>query len=197
MSRHLDCAKYLMVPARRVTIIFILSDIATFLIQVSILLSSLIIAAGGSLSLSANDLKTNQAGSHIFLAGLALQLASFLTFACIYLIFLYRVRRHAPEIWIKDAGKKWYKDWRTLGGALLISCLGIQVSPHPEKSLLHLSSSWAYRFDQSTVRLSYHKASIHYHSSWLLQFTFPSGLDNSYHHMKRYLGSRRRKLLAA
>ena len=40
MSRHLDCAKYLMIPARRVTIIFILSYIATFLIQVSILLSS-------------------------------------------------------------------------------------------------------------------------------------------------------------
>lgn len=37
MSRHLDCAKHLMVPARRITIVFISSDITTFLIQVSIL----------------------------------------------------------------------------------------------------------------------------------------------------------------
>lgn len=35
MARHLDCARYLIVPARKIAIIFIASDITTFLIQVS------------------------------------------------------------------------------------------------------------------------------------------------------------------
>lgn len=35
LARHLDCSQHLVVPARRITIIFISSDITTFLIQVS------------------------------------------------------------------------------------------------------------------------------------------------------------------
>ena len=34
LASHLDCSKYLLVPARRITLIFIASDISTFLIQV-------------------------------------------------------------------------------------------------------------------------------------------------------------------
>jgi hypothetical protein len=34
LARHLDCSQYLLVPARRITIVFISSDISTFLIQV-------------------------------------------------------------------------------------------------------------------------------------------------------------------
>jgi len=117
LARHVDCSKYLLVPAKRITIIFIASDISTFLIQ----------AVGGTLSISANDSKANKAGSHIFLAGLALQFLSFFTFTCIYLTFLYRVHKRQPEIWTMDSGKKWYWDWRTLAGALFVSCIGILI----------------------------------------------------------------------
>jgi hypothetical protein len=82
---------------------------------------------GGSLSASANNSSANENGTHIFLAGLALQLLSFLTFTCIYLLFLYRVWSIRPDVWTIDARKNWYWDWRALAGALTISCFGILV----------------------------------------------------------------------
>jgi len=117
MARYLGTDSHLLIPARRITVVFIVSDIATFLIQ----------AAGGSSTVSANDQKRIEVGQHIFLAGLALQLLSFLIFTIIYIRFLLRVRRYEPAIWSKDAGKKWYIDWRSLAGALFVSCIGILV----------------------------------------------------------------------
>jgi uncharacterized membrane protein YbhN (UPF0104 family) len=117
LSRFLGCDEYLLVSPRRITTVFISSDITTFLIQ----------AAGGSLSISANDPHGAQNGSHIFLGGLAAQLASFLVFTCIYAVFLFRVRKRNPAIWMKDQDKPWYHDWRALAGALGISCVGILV----------------------------------------------------------------------
>ncbi|KAH7920174.1 RTA1-domain-containing protein [Leucogyrophana mollusca] len=116
IARYLDCAEYLLVPSQRITAIFVTSDITTFMIQ----------AAGGGISVS-NNISTALAGEHIFLAGLALQLASFFTFTCIYCCFLYRVHKHKPEIWAKDRGGTWYRDWRVLAGALSLSCVGILV----------------------------------------------------------------------
>ena len=40
LARHVDCSKYLLVPAKRITIIFIASDISTFLIQVRVFVYS-------------------------------------------------------------------------------------------------------------------------------------------------------------
>ena len=63
----------------------------------------------------------------IFLAGLALQLASFVVFVLIYLLFLYRVHKHKPSAWNQDKGMAWYKNWLSLAGALSLSCVGILV----------------------------------------------------------------------
>lgn len=104
---------------------------------------------GGSISASAkNDVAKAQAGAKVragsvpcmphdslfahaqlFLAGIALQLISFLFFTLLYLRFLWRIRRYEPQIWSRDAvaGKHWSKDWRSLAGAMVISCIGILV----------------------------------------------------------------------
>jgi len=117
LARHLRCDKYLLVTPRRITIVFISSDITTFLIQ----------ACGGALSISANDEPLALAGSRIFLAGLALQLLSFSIFSCIFITFLYRVQKHEPEIYIRDRDIVWYKDWRTLARVMVLSCIGILI----------------------------------------------------------------------
>ncbi|KAE9410615.1 RTA1-like protein [Gymnopus androsaceus JB14] len=117
LARYLRCDKYLLVTPRRITITFISSDITTFLIQ----------ACGGALSISANDEPLALAGSRVFLAGLALQLLSFSIFTCIFLVFLYRVRKYEPEIYTKDQGLVWYKDWRALTGIMIVSCIGILI----------------------------------------------------------------------
>ncbi|KII95141.1 hypothetical protein PLICRDRAFT_96258 [Plicaturopsis crispa FD-325 SS-3] len=117
LARHVSCDDYLMISPRRITIVFVSSDITTFLVQ----------GAGGGISSSANDVKSVKLGSHIFLAGIALQLASFFVFTCVYLVFLYRVRTRSPAAWTMDQGKPWYRDWRSLAGALLVSCVGILI----------------------------------------------------------------------
>lgn len=60
--------------------IFVGSDVVTFLIQ----------AAGGGLS-TAQDAKLRDVGSKVFLAGIALQLASFAFFTGVYIMFAWRV----------------------------------------------------------------------------------------------------------
>ena len=64
----------------------------------------------------------------IFLAGLSAQLLSFVLFAYIYAVFLYRVWKHSPAMWTRDNDKVWYKSWLALAGALVISCICILVS---------------------------------------------------------------------
>jgi len=118
LALDLNAAEHLRISPRRITPLFVASDITTFLIQ----------AAGGSISISSNDLKTNKLGSNVFLAGLALQLLSFAIFTCMYLRFLFLVRRHSPEVWRRDGNSRlWYADWRTLACAFLVSCAGILV----------------------------------------------------------------------
>jgi len=118
LALDLNAAEHLVISPRRVTPLFVASDITTFLIQ----------AVGGSISISSNDLKTNKLGSNVFLVGLALQLASFAIFTCMYLRFLFLVRRHRPEVWTRDGSfRLWYADWRTLACAFIVSCAGILV----------------------------------------------------------------------
>lgn len=116
MSRWLKCDAHLWIRAKRITLVFVLSDVVTFLIQ----------AAGGSTSTS-NNPDTALAGSRIFLAGLALQLLSFLFFTILYARFIYRVYKHEPQVWAQDSGKPFYHDWRALAFALGLSCLGILI----------------------------------------------------------------------
>jgi len=117
LSQYIDCNESLLLRPSRITRVFISSDISTFLVQ----------AAGGAISASSNNEKAAKTGSRVFLVGLALQLASFSVFTYIYLVFLYRVRKFKPEVWTSDREKPWYSDWRTLAGALLISCVGILI----------------------------------------------------------------------
>ncbi|KAJ8086698.1 hypothetical protein PM082_005521 [Marasmius tenuissimus] len=148
LASHLSCDRHLLVSPRRVTIIFVASDVITFLIQ----------AAGGGTT-TANDLDLIRIGSKIFLAGLALQLASFVVFTAMYLIFLYRVYSYDRDVWEMDKSKKWYNDWRTLGAMLFVSCIGILIRSVFRTVELsegfggHLSTTEAYFYTLDTLPL--------------------------------------------
>ncbi|KIM68753.1 hypothetical protein SCLCIDRAFT_13511 [Scleroderma citrinum Foug A] len=116
IAKFLACGEYVPLPLNKVTLVFVLSDIFTFLMQ----------AAGGSLSISQNA-NVAISGSHIFLAGLVLQLASFLVFFSIFVRFLYKIYTLRPDIWTRDQTRHWFWDWRTLAGALTVSSIGILV----------------------------------------------------------------------
>jgi len=117
LAAYLRADKHLIIRPDRVTKVFLTSDIVTFLIQ----------ATGGALATSAEAVERARIGSKIFLAGLALQMASFALFSLMYAIFLYKLHRHSPAIWNAHAQRPWYDDWRALGGALALSCIGITV----------------------------------------------------------------------
>ncbi|KAI0347275.1 RTA1-like protein [Trametopsis cervina] len=118
LARSLDGDAHLLIRPQKVTLIFVSSDITTFLIQ----------AVGGSITSAAHDdVKKNQAGTRIFLAGLAIQLVSFAFFTLLYLRFLYRVHKYEPQVWMRDAHKSWFRDWRSLAAALVVSCIGVLV----------------------------------------------------------------------
>lgn len=97
--------------------IFLSSDVITFLIQ----------AAGGGISIGANDTKGAKLGSNVFLAGLAIQLLSFLLFTCLFIVFVWRVRKFEREVWGMDGGREWWRDWRALAVAVAFSCVGILI----------------------------------------------------------------------
>jgi len=150
LARYLEADRHLLVNPRRITIVFISSDITTFLIQ----------AAGGSVSIASNTPSVILAGSHIFLAGLVLQLASFLVFTCIFFVFIHRVRTHEPAIWKVDAGKKhWFRDWRTLVGAMIFSFIGIlirsgyRVAELSQGFFGHLATTEAFFYGLDTIPL--------------------------------------------
>ncbi|KAI0318696.1 RTA1-like protein [Amylostereum chailletii] len=117
LARHVNAGQYLVIRPERVMITFLISDIVTFLIQ----------AAGGGVSIGANSADVAKTGSNIFLGGLVIQLVSFVTFTAVFLLFLYRVRKFEPKTWARDAGLPWYHDWRALVGAMLLSCVGIII----------------------------------------------------------------------
>jgi len=116
LSTHLSCTEHVLLPVRRLTRIFLTSDITTCLIQ----------AVGGSMGVIPSP-SVALIGSHIFLAGLVIQLASFLTFSCIYARFLHRICTLKRDVWERDKGQPWYLDWRALAGAMFVSCIGILV----------------------------------------------------------------------
>ncbi|KAG2042784.1 RTA1 like protein-domain-containing protein, partial [Suillus americanus] len=64
IAREIDCVHRVLIPVRRLTLTFVLSDVTTFVIQ----------AAGASITTSTNY-SFALTGRHIFLAGLVLQLA--------------------------------------------------------------------------------------------------------------------------
>ncbi|KAL4251780.1 hypothetical protein ABKN59_004600 [Abortiporus biennis] len=117
LAMWLKCGQYMLVPAEKITKFFVLSDVFTFGIQ----------STGSSLMISKTQ-TTSQIGTHMFLAGLILQLVSFAFFTILYVKLLFSVYKFQPRIWSKDCGnKEWYNDWRSLAFALCLSCFGIIV----------------------------------------------------------------------
>ncbi|KAK8866017.1 hypothetical protein IAR55_001168 [Kwoniella newhampshirensis] len=84
---------------------FIVSDVITFLIQ----------AAGGGLSISKNY-KTAEMGGHIFLAGIAAQMASFILFTVMWAVFGYRAYTLDKDLWSRTG-------WKSLYWALGFTCI--------------------------------------------------------------------------
>ncbi|CDO75869.1 hypothetical protein BN946_scf184672.g2 [Trametes cinnabarina] len=116
LARYLKSHRHLLIPPQRITVVFVVSDITTFLIQ----------AAGALLSISKNQ-KLSKTGEHIFLAGLVLQLISFALFVILALRFLFRIKTMDPHVWAVDAEKPWHRDWRMLGSVLIVSSIGILI----------------------------------------------------------------------
>lgn len=105
---HIDGERFLRpLKPRLVSRVFIISDVVTFLIQ----------AAGGGLSIS-TTISTAEAGGHIFLAGLAAQLASFTLFSLAWLLCSYRMVREDRKRWDENVG-----NWKSLYFALGFSAI--------------------------------------------------------------------------
>jgi hypothetical protein len=116
LAGEIDCAHHILLPVRRLTLIFVLSDVTTFVIQ----------AVGASMSTSKVQ-SSASLGLHIFLAGLIMQLVSFVFFCAIYARFLYRVYTEEQDVCVRDSKQPWYNDWRTLAAALVVSCIGLLI----------------------------------------------------------------------
>lgn len=103
---HLDAPQYLRpFKAKAISWTFITSDIVTFLIQ----------AAGGGLSIS-KQVPTAAAGGHVFLAGIAAQMASFLLFSSLWAMFAIRAYAQDKVLWRKTG-------WKPLHWALGFTCI--------------------------------------------------------------------------
>ncbi|KAF8138532.1 RTA1-like protein [Boletus edulis] len=109
LAKHISCSTHVLLPVQKLTFVFVSSD-----------------PPGGGLSVTHNQAQ-RQRGSHIFLAGLVLQLVSFTLFSGIYVRFLYRVYTLERGVWERDKAEPWYRDWRTLAVTLTISCIGILI----------------------------------------------------------------------
>ncbi|KAI0762726.1 RTA-like protein [Fomes fomentarius] len=116
LARYIDSNAHLLIPPKRITVVFVASDITTFLIQ----------ATGAGIAITKDPILSKK-GERIFLTGLALQLVSFFLFVLVVVRFLYRVKTMEPKTWVKDANKRWHSDWRFLSGVLLVSSAGVLV----------------------------------------------------------------------
>ncbi|KIJ56800.1 hypothetical protein M422DRAFT_197995 [Sphaerobolus stellatus SS14] len=120
LAVHLNSSQHLLIAPRYITRVFIASDVTTFLIQ----------ATGGGVSVAGSNsghLQTAAVGSNIFVAGLAIQWASFGFFTIVYFLFIYRVWKYNPAAWNPSPKPVWWKHWRTLAIALVFTCVGILI----------------------------------------------------------------------
>ncbi|KAI0342093.1 RTA1-domain-containing protein [Trametopsis cervina] len=120
LVQWLKAEKHLLIRPSRVTAVFVCSDVITFLVQ----------GSGGGISASAREnVSMAQLGSHVFFAGLILQLISFSLFTVMLIVFLLRMRTKERATWSRDAdyGLPWHKDWRSFAFAMFFSCIGVLV----------------------------------------------------------------------
>ncbi|KAG2056369.1 RTA1-domain-containing protein [Suillus hirtellus] len=116
LAGEIDCAHHVLLPVKRLTLIFVLSDVTTFVIQ-----------AGGASLTTSKVQSSASTGLHIFLIGLIMQLVSFVFFCAIYARFLYRVYTEEEDVCMRDSKQPWYNDWRTLAATLLVSSIGLLI----------------------------------------------------------------------
>ncbi|KAG1892392.1 RTA1-domain-containing protein [Suillus subluteus] len=116
LASEIDCAHHIWLPVRRLTLIFVLSDFTTFVIQ----------AIGASMTTSTVQ-SSASLGLHIFLVGLIMQLVSFIFFCATYARFLYKVYTEEQDVCMRDSKQPWNNDWRTLAAALAVSCVGLLI----------------------------------------------------------------------
>ncbi|OXG79187.1 integral membrane protein [Cryptococcus neoformans A2-102-5] len=83
--------------ARHISWIFIASDIITFLIQ----------GAGGGLSASGSN-DSAELGANLFLAGITIQMVSFIFFSCVWILFGIRVFTGDKQLWHREGWKPLY-----------------------------------------------------------------------------------------
>ncbi|KAF9020694.1 RTA1 like protein-domain-containing protein [Rhodocollybia butyracea] len=117
-----DC---LLISSRRITKIFVWSDVITFWIQ----------AAGGGLSAEAS---LSKVGTDIAMAGLILQLISYSLFTLLLVMFGFKVRSKYPQAWQVRDGEKLFAvagpfrispitNWKILYFTMCVTCVGILV----------------------------------------------------------------------
>ncbi|KAG2086236.1 RTA1 like protein-domain-containing protein [Suillus discolor] len=116
LAGEIDCAHHVLLPVKRLTLIFVLSDVTTFVIQ-----------AGGASLTTSKVQSSASTGLHIFLIGLIMQLVSFGFFCAIYARFLYRVYTEEQDVCMRDSKQPWSNDWRTLAAALSVSSIGLLI----------------------------------------------------------------------
>ncbi|KAG9082277.1 hypothetical protein FRC06_005143 [Ceratobasidium sp. 370] len=88
LAGYLHAEEFLLIKPGILTPLFVTSDVFTLLVQ----------ATGGAMA-GSSDINKAKLSSHIFLAGLTLQLVSFSIFTCIFLIFLYRLKINRESQW--------------------------------------------------------------------------------------------------
>ncbi|KIP04558.1 hypothetical protein PHLGIDRAFT_109410 [Phlebiopsis gigantea 11061_1 CR5-6] len=115
LARWLNADCHLLIPPSKITLVFVLSDVSTFLTQ----------AAGGGISASGGS--NASMGAKIVLVGLILQLVLFVFFTLVFARFIHRVYNYEPSIWSRDRNEKWYNNWRTLALIMFISQIGVIV----------------------------------------------------------------------
>ncbi|KAI0080948.1 RTA1-domain-containing protein [Panus rudis PR-1116 ss-1] len=116
LSRWLKADAHLWIRPTRIAVFFVVSDLFTLNIQ----------GTGAGFYTSDHPERVKM-GQDIVLAGLILQLISFLFFTFIYVRLLYRVHRYEPHIWFKHSGQSFLRDWRSLAYALCFSSVGVLI----------------------------------------------------------------------
>ncbi|KAJ7503413.1 RTA1 like protein-domain-containing protein [Mycena galericulata] len=113
----------MLIAPTRVAVIFVSSDICTFLVQ----------AIGGSMTTS-SKINTINLGNTIVIVGLGIQLASFGLFTILMIVFGIRVKTRFPHVW-RTTGNKDFAlfgkgpsaDWHILYYTLCLSCVSILI----------------------------------------------------------------------
>ncbi|KAJ7288406.1 RTA1 like protein-domain-containing protein [Mycena rebaudengoi] len=113
----------LLVPQTRVVKFFIWSDVITFLLQ----------ANGASFISNTENKILLDIGNTMIMAGLCLQLVSFIFFTVILIVFGYRVSRHFPAVWKQQEFRFFsifsrpIEDWRVLFYVICATCVAIII----------------------------------------------------------------------